>query len=733
MQTKAAVKILKNGVEDTSLVPFFTTDTSSLQTFTVNFPENTTDKDVVYTIKVATDADAEERLWKTVTVTVAGKAEVKDGTVTGITAEPGTIGKKGGTVQLKVTGTDLTADNWGVEVKTFIEGTDVDRTSQYPVKVTDITADGATITIPENGMKNNLEYKIVAGALKNGVIQEQASASVIQEASAQRVDLVFTNAYIADSRTVAAEFDKPIALAGTEDELKAKITLSGYQASEGATVGALGASDSVKVEGNTLTISLGNDYEAGASSQISIEAGALIVDGNGENRSATHMLAHKPVVKQINYEKDVFDYKGGTAVAKLSGVRLNELKEGSVEATIINPGTLEKYEIPAVVKYGETPTVEFTVPENTTDTTQSYLLSLKVDGQNVYEIDGSNLARRAIVSVLAKDVDENEQTISSMTITGNNKLDMSDPTNITVTVEKQVGSLKTVLRLAGTNLDAAKTEVRAIDENGVIWPVYHIPECDGSWRFVGIDGVNKNGAIGDGNSQFVEILPPRYAGTNKTYTIQVALDGVHFLDSPTVTLTVNNEQVKGQEEEWVECGKDDIVNITAKYIDQKTGKEIAESDVYQGYEISMYRQFDIGAKEIEGYKLVKALDMDEYKDLFYRDKPTSEFVFEYVADGSTEEPDKPTEPENPDKPSNPENPEKPSNPENPSKPADKPSTTKPADSGKGNGTAQNTSTTTQSNTVKTGDEAPIAPYTAVAGISLLGIVTVLFKRKKEDK
>ena len=81
----------------------------------------------------------------------------------------------------------------------------------------------------------------------------------------------------------------------------------------------------------------------------------------------------------------------------------------------------------------------------------------------------------------------------------------------------------------------------------------------------------------------------------------------------------------------------------------------------------------------------------------------------------------------------PENPEKPSNPENPSKPADKPSTTKPADLGKGTGTVQNTSTTAQSNTVKTGDEAPIVPYTVVAGISLLGIVTALFKRKKEDK
>ena len=337
-------------------------------------------------------------------------------------------------------------------------------------------------------------------------------------------------------------------------------------------------------------------------------------------------------MKQINFEKDVFDYKGGTVVAKLSGVRLEELEEGSIEATITNPGTLKTTDIPVKESYGAEPTVEFTVPENTTDATQSYLLSLKVNGENVYEVDGSNLARRAIVSVLPKGAKESDQTLSSMTITGNNKLDVGDPTKITVTVEKQVGSLKTVLRLSGTNLDSTKTEVRAIDENGIIWPVYHIPECDGSWRFVAIDGINKNGVIGDGNSQFVEILPPRYAGTNKTYKIQVALDGVHFLDAPTVELTVDNSAVKGQEDEWVDCGKEDIVNIKAKYIDQKTGKEIAEADNYEGYPISMYRQFDIGAKEIPGYKLVKGPNMDEYKDLFYRDKPVSEFVFEYVSE-----------------------------------------------------------------------------------------------------
>ena len=61
--------------------------------------------------------------------------------------------------------------------------------------------------------------------------------------------------------------------------------------------------------------------------------------------------------------------------------------------------------------------------------------------------------------------------------------------------------------------------------------------------------------FGDGNSQYIEILPPRLAGTNKTYTLQVALDGKNFLDVPTVKLTVNNESVKGEGADgmnWVE-------------------------------------------------------------------------------------------------------------------------------------------------------------------------------------
>lgn len=124
------------------------------------------------------------------------------------------------------------------------------------------------------------------------------------------------------------------------------------------------------------------------------------------------------------------------------------------------------------------------------------------------------------------------------------------------------------------------------------------------------------------------MLPPRLAGTNKTYTIQVALDGVNFLETPSVKLTVKNEGIKG-ETEWVECNKEDLITLTAKYIDKATGKEIAPAYVNKGYRISEYKTYDIKAKEIEGYKLVSGPNMDEYNGYFLQDKGVYDFVFQY--------------------------------------------------------------------------------------------------------
>ena len=99
-------------------------------------------------------------------------------------------------------------------------------------------------------------------------------------------------------------------------------------------------------------------------------------------------------------------------------------------------------------------------------------MSIEVNGTPVYEGVGGNPARRAIVSVLPKGADQKAQTLSGMTITGNNKVGESgDQTSIEVMVSKQEGELKTKLKLSGTNLNPKTTKVRAIDESGVIWPV----------------------------------------------------------------------------------------------------------------------------------------------------------------------------------------------------------------------------------------------------------------------
>ena len=93
--------------------------------------------------------------------------------------------------------------------------------------------------------------------------------------------------------------------------------------------------------------------------------------------------------------------------------------------------------------------------------------------------------------------------------------------------------------------------------------------------------MNKNGAVGDGNSQLIEVLPARFAGTRtdepKKFTIQVALDGKHFLESPSVVLRVDNTGIR-EETEYAFTDKEDIRTVTVNYKEEGTGKALAKPD-----------------------------------------------------------------------------------------------------------------------------------------------------------
>lgn len=378
----------------------------------------------------------------------------------------------------------------------------------------------------------------------------------------------------------------------------------------------LTAEDKVTVEEEKVIVKfsepLGN---LGKATNLRIKEGALREKESGDILTEiSWLVTTDPTVSSISLDKDILDSKGGTVTATLNGFKVAEVQDEKIEAEVYLPGTTTATTIE--VKKGRDgenkPTLTFDVPENATENTVSYWLGVKYEGVAVYESSASGVrGQRTTISVLPEGKTASDQTLGGLTISGSNKTDVSDSTDIEVSVSSAIGELKTELRLYGTNLDPELTKVRAIDENGIIFPVYDIAECDGTIRFVAVAGVHKNGVFGEGNSQLIEVLPPRYVGTNKTYTIQVAIDGKNFIDVPSVKLTVKNENLKN-DPEFVECSDKDFKYVNVKYVEKGTGKQLAPADQYKGYSVSMLRQFDIAPKTIAGYRLVKSPAMHEF-------------------------------------------------------------------------------------------------------------------------
>lgn len=471
------------GAADSGIQAAKTFDTDTFQEFDITLPANETAEKKTYRINCSV-TDEDDMKDKNLIVTVDKKQEVNpDGTnatITSLKATPDKLAAKGGTIQLQVEGENLTAANWGAEATGVLEGTDMERGT---VRAADVTENGATLTIGKNSIQTNrVVWTVKAGPIKEGVIEAQQTIKVYQDKNivVERVNI--TDVSQVDDNTIVTTFEKEIQLGlKNGEELKKLIYIDGVKKVDDKefTEGTyrLQEGDEVTTDGNQLIINLKHKLSLGVSAQLHLEQGALKTMDGVIVKEISYIITSKPSVNRIEYEKDVFDYKGGTAVAKLKGVRLAELKDGEIVARVSDSVTTQEYEAGLKITMGAEPIVTFNVPENKTDKTQSYLLSIEVNGTPVYEGVGGNPARRAIVSVLPKGADQKAQTLSGMTITGNNKVGESgDQTSIEVMVSKQEGELKTKLKLSGTNLNPKTTKVRAIDESGVIWPVYNVPE-----------------------------------------------------------------------------------------------------------------------------------------------------------------------------------------------------------------------------------------------------------------
>ena len=539
----------------------------------------------------------------------------KTAEITAVTATPMTVGAGGDTVTLAVTGTNMTDSNWGVEVKRYYGGTSTEVSSSAragKATITEIRNNGATIDISATGMTNAIDFVFSVGPKSGDKITEAAKVTVTQAGKDYKTETIQPQKVeMEDARTVVATFEESIEAAKAGEALKRLIYVTGSDNK----VYDLGENDTVTVDENTVTVQYENNMEGllTSGSSIYIKEGALKLKNGNVVADITWLITTNANISSIVLDKEIFDHNGGTVTARLEGYKVASIEDKVIEAAVYLAGETAPTEI-TIKKSRDgngTPLLTFTVPENITEDTVSYWLSVKVSGTPVYEGASLNRAKRATVSVLSKGKTEKDATLSMLTISGNNKQEVEDVKNITVNVANAVGELKTELRLYGTNLDSKVTKVRAIDQNGVIWPVYDIPECDGTVRFVAIAGINKNGVFGDGNTQLIEVLPPRYVGPNMTYTIQVAIDGKNFIDVPSVKLTVNNKNLES-DGEFVPTGKDNIKTVTVKYIDKASRKELAKAETFKGYSVSMLRGFGIKAKTINGYKLVKSPVIGDY-------------------------------------------------------------------------------------------------------------------------
>lgn len=578
-------------------------------------------------------------------------SEDSEGTaaITKVSLDKTQVAGEGDTVKLTVEGENLTADNWGIEVTSSVNGVAFDVTNKMnPMELVDVTETGATILVPANTMKNEILHKIAVGVKDGNTFTKQAEVELVQEEKNYSTQsLEPSSVVMKDAYTVVAVFEEELTAAREGEALKKLI----YVADSENTY-RLGENDTVMIDGNTVTVSYTEELKTNAASMLYIGEGAVkLVESGNILADFRWSITMQPRISSINLDNDLLDCEGGAVTATLGGYRVEEIDLDTLYAAVYIPSNTTATDI-AVVKDKDddgNPTLTFEISKNETENTQSYWLNVKygctqgadgtlVGGTPVYGDASSNRGSRATVSVLPAGKTKDDMTLSELTISGNNKNEdqTANVKNITVNVSNNIGELKTELRVYGTNLDSSKTKVRAIDENKIVWPVYQISECDGTWRFIAIAGEHRNGVFGNGNSQLIELLPPRYAGTNKTYTIQVAIDGENFIEDPCVTLTVNNEGISG-ESEFRDCTENNYKYVTVQYVDE-SGKEIAEKDVYKGYCITMPESFGIAPKQIEGYEVVEEPELDEWVE----EGRTYQYVYKSTGTATPEKPATPT-------------------------------------------------------------------------------------------
>ena len=399
----------------------------------------------------------------------------------------------------------------------------------------------------------------------------------------------------------------------------------------------LTADDSVTLENNVMTISLA-DTSAKLPAFLIFKRGLLKTpDGKtlgdrtvngGEHYHYIYQSAH---IESMSYNAVTFESGGGHVKASISGTNLDKSSPEPLFAKVfINNSSENTITIPSdeieISSDGKKAELEFDVPENTTNKTVTYRIMPVVNGHNAIP---TYIKGYDVISVLPEGLSTDAVTLSCIDIQGESDEDLS-PERFVTEMKPEQFTAKFDLVIRGTNLNSRTALLKAVDENGVVWPLLPVYECGATFRW-------QNSAMylpvdESLNEQHIELLIPRRLGVDRTFSFYIAPDGKNFDDDITATAVIRNDGIFDYEDmtrrHFTQEDFTQLKTVVVKYVDEQ-GNELAPADSYKGYGMTELYHQGIGPKEIDGYRLKSysppTLDMMLEQP---RQLPTGEFYFD---------------------------------------------------------------------------------------------------------
>lgn len=520
-----------------------------------------------------------------------------------------TMAYAGGENSFTIKGSNLDPSNIKVNVERKENGKYIDVTSQvFPegrVYGNSTIATG-TLSVPQATKDEEYRIKLTFSNKNEAelIFYQKESGS-----SEKLGDFLPRMTYIRNKNEIVVRYFFDVS-AVNKDTLKNGIKLKLYKNKE---VKSLSNNDSVEVSGTDLVIKLGeeiNEKELDSGAKVILNERVIKDAKNVENKANEYLIYNNiSVLNDYKFiEGEVLEHNGGKVKIKLIGENLN-LKNVKVKVQkngkYDNEGTRPKIRDVKVIENndsGKTMDIEFNLPENSSDLTETYVVLLSMDGGISYASDQKlelyDRTKKIIPAVLPEGKNLNDKTLSFMRIHSYGTVGGNAEVPDTTYTETPIGqeSKKTFVDLYGTNLEKSKTKVRLVDENGIIW--YPVNESHDSGDRVIMINLDGTGIEGNGNNQKLEVILPRGYSGDMTFTYQVAIDGVNF-DEKTVVRAKIIDDKEGIKPTFAE--KIRTTNVKYQTAD---GKDVAASRDIKVMKQLPLRITEIRPLEIDGYKYV---------------------------------------------------------------------------------------------------------------------------------